>query len=474
MKRFISIMLCFVIVLTSGAISVFATDDIDSTNNATAAEADDTASQEAAEEVNPDAIDGSVLQANVADEDRGFAITWDKINGNKVTLSWTALANATYTLYIDNKPIETGLKDTEYQVTDLSIATHKAKVEAIVDETVKKSATISFEITDYVDDVEKLEAMSGYGSVSIYFTPVDGAVKYIIAKSTNKNAANFNADNSSNVTIAASKLTKVKEPWSGSKKYNVYKYTDSNSGTMTYYKVYAVSAGGAVSEASPVSGDKRVEYIKYKFTLKKNKTLTSHNASGGNKTVTFKKGTTFVSDGFGGGKYKFYYKIGGKSYYFYCNAVDCKNASAIYDKKNNYTRTEAENYVNEHKFTSSTNYLIFASLYTQHVYIFKGSKGNWTCFKDFESSSGAAYAATPSGTDKYLLTGSGSESNPGKKASRHNRKWWSPFSSWNSFHSKLTKQSLGSPASKGCIRLNVDDAYYIYKNIPVRTKCIVL
>lgn len=323
-------------------------------------------------------------------------------------------------------------------------------------------------------NVEHVAAYAGYGSVSVYWTPVSGAEKYIIYKGSSKAAVDTKVAEVKPGSYTK-QFTSVKPGKVNGYDNNIpfagYKYRDANNGKTAYYKVFAVK-GGKTSVASPVSGSQRVEYITYDFVLKTNKKLTSHD--GKKKTVRFKKGTKLTATGFGGGKFKFYYKVGGKSYYFYCNAISTKKAVAHYNRKSNYSRLSAQNYVNEWGYSSKTGYMIWASLYTQHIYIFKGSKGHWVCIKDFECSSGAARAASPSGAAKFLIKGPGTEAKPGKRAKRHNRKWWSPYSSWNSFHSKLPKQTLGYPASKGCIRCMQDDAYFIYKNIPVYTRVSVM
>ncbi len=388
-------------------------------------------------------------------------------DGGEGTLSWTGVEGATYDVFVDEAEDPISLEETTMTLTDLAVGLHTAKIIAKLGEEEPIEAIVEFNVPDYIADVEKLQAASGHGSVSIYWTPVEGAVAYIIAKSTNKNAENFNAENPYK-RISGSSLKSVKEPFAG------YKYTDKNTGKLTYYRVYAVNKNGTKSLASQTVSDSRVEYISYDFVLKKNKKLKSHNATGKQKTKTFKKGTKLHAHAFGGGKYKFYQTIGGKQYIFYCKSIDTKSNKAFYDKKMNYSRLEAENFVNEYKFSSSTKYLVWASLYTQHVYVFTGSTGKWDCVRDFECGSGSAKLASPSGTNKKIIKGPGTDKKPGKKKNRHSRKYWSPFSGWNSFHAKRPDQKLGYPASKGCIRSELADAKYLYDKVPVLSRVVVL
>lgn len=317
-----------------------------------------------------------------------------------------------------------------------------------------------------------VQAHHGYGSVYAYWAPVGNAARYEVYRNSSAGTAYIGTVNQND----GSHLRPA--PWNEAT--SAYFLKDANKGEEVSYTVYAVAADGTKSAAAVSNSASRIEYIKYKFTLKTKKTLKSHD--GKNKKHTFKKGTELIATGFGGGKYKFYYNIGGTDYYFYCTAISTKNNSAIYTRTLDYSITSAENYVNDKGLSSSTKYLIWTSLYTQHTFIFEGYKGHWNCIRDFEVGSGTAKAASPSGEDKFLIKGKGTEKSPGKKYYRkgHGRRYyWNPYSSWNSYHSvKMSKkgaplQTLGYPASKGCIRCPLDGAEFIY-NLPRLTRVVVL
>ncbi len=420
------------------------------------------------------------------DEDTAIA-TWGKVD------------NAVYTVSLDGVVVSDKQSDTSFRFTGLDKGSYKVSVDAYDEKgTLIAAGTASFTSAKRIAAVSKIDACAGYGSVSLYWSPVSDADKYIVCYGATKDRADidnkvaYRIEVTNNLKYTAKTwtyqimgLTKVVAPWDKAKKQKAFKLRIKNpgKGKNFYFRGYAVKKENGkqyISTDSAIDNASRVEYIKYKFTLKTIKKLKSHD--GKNKSYTFRKGQTLTASGFGGGKYKFYYKINGKEYYFYCNAISAKGASAIYNKTMDYSRTEAENYVNEKGFKSPTKYLIWASLYTQHTYIFSGSKGKWTCIRDFDVGSGTAREASPSGETKELIAGPGTEKKPGKKYSRkgHGRRYyWNPYSSWNSFHSvKMSKdgeplQTLGYPASKGCIRCPLADAKYIF-SLPRHSKVVVL
>lgn len=128
-----------------------------------------------------------------------------------------------------------------------------------------------------------------------------------------------------------------------------------------------------------------------------------------------------------------------------------------------YTTEVKENFVNKMGYSSKTKYLLFISCYTQKVYVFKGSKGNWDLQKTFKCCTGKASTRTPRGTFKLYK----------KAANGWCYKYVSYFKSRNSFHSRpYGSKTMGKPASNGCIRLYDNDAKYIYKSIPKNTTVV--
>ena len=145
--------------------------------------------------------------------------------------------------------------------------------------------------------------------------------------------------------------------------------------------------------------------------------------------------------------------------------------SGNYYTTKDYSKEAKEYYVNKLKPQSSTtDYLIWVSLYTQHVNIFKGSKGNWKLIHSYSCSSGKNSTPTPVGN----LT-----------VTKKDGTWW--FSNYychhvtnidesRAFHSRPTNYdntihdyAMGKPASNGCIRMTDEGCTWIYNNIPVGT-----
>lgn len=255
-----------------------------------------------------------------------------------------------------------------------------------------------------------------------------------------------------------------------------------------YYRVLSVSVTDVRSpKPAEVSGTS-IRPMYESITFKESVTLSSHD--GKNRSVKFKGGQTVIAQGFGGGKYEFWYN----GNYFYVNYVRVKNCKADYQPNKYgtsktysgiwamqnyasaaggteyyqglryYDRTSAEYFVNALAKTSRTKYLIWVSTYTQHLYVFQGSKGNWKLIKDWECSTGAGESPTPTGFNKQLER---------KVSYRHGVKWWCPFQTWNSIHGKLSSWYMGGPASNGCVRNFDPNAKWVYDNCPNGTALIV-
>ncbi len=252
-----------------------------------------------------------------------------------------------------------------------------------------------------------------------------------------------------------------------------------------YYRVFAVKNGLKSISAQTASGT-CVRPMYERVTFKRAISLKSH---GGRKAkVKFKKGQTVVAQGFGGGKYRFWYN----GSYFYASYTRVRNCRAYYQtnsvangKKysgiwgwmnyasNNvtsykgirfYDKISAENFVNHSGQSSRTGYLIWVSTYTQHMYIFQGSRGNWKLIKDWEVSTGAAKSPTPTGFGKKIH----------KKLKKHSGiKWWSPFQTMNSIHGQRSSYSFGSPQSNGCVRNFDNNAKWVYNACKKGTGVIV-
>lgn len=162
-------------------------------------------------------------------------------------------------------------------------------------------------------------------------------------------------------------------------------------------------------------------------------------------------------------------KIKDKKYKFSNKGVCLGEYVAMDDKANNYS--------------SPTKYLILVNKTTHKVGIYKGKKGSWTRIKYWDCTTGAPGTRTPSGN--FLIGPSGGK--PFHQLyfdSAAIRCWYATriVGGYN-FHSVLyTQQSsprtiangrLGYNLSHGCIRLKLDNAKWLYKTIPAKTRCVI-
>ena len=139
-------------------------------------------------------------------------------------------------------------------------------------------------------------------------------------------------------------------------------------------------------------------------------------------------------------------------------------------------------------YSSGTNYLILVDKSTFKVRVYKGSKGNWTRIKDWDCTHGGS--DTPNGVftiDDHVT--------------KRDATWgWADFdfssaafachiSAGNYFHSilfnkgtrgnpyeqswKILDDELRTTYSHGCIRLELENAEWVWDNIPFGTKVVV-
>jgi len=111
------------------------------------------------------------------------------------------------------------------------------------------------------------------------------------------------------------------------------------------------------------------------------------------------------------------------------------------------------------------------------VYIFNGENKDWKLIKTYLATIGKKETPTLTGMFTIKVKGAGySKTNEGFKV-----KWYTQFYQNYLFHSILFNLDgtiydgrLGMALSDGCIRLNEEDAKYIFDNIPSGTLVIIL
>ena len=132
----------------------------------------------------------------------------------------------------------------------------------------------------------------------------------------------------------------------------------------------------------------------------------------------------------------------------------------------------------ENNQTSRTNYIMVVDRATHRVGVFKGKKNNWSNVKYYKCCVGKSSTPTISGT--YDVGVKGKYFDTGTKG----RCWYYTQISGNYlFHSviydrqstpkHIIDNSMDAAVSHGCVRLDLDNAKWIYDNIPKNTKVII-
>ena len=142
------------------------------------------------------------------------------------------------------------------------------------------------------------------------------------------------------------------------------------------------------------------------------------------------------------------------------------------------TQQEKEIFVNYKGYSSSSKYLIWVNIGTQHIAVFQGSKGNWKMIRSGLVSTGIK-DNTPRGIwqTTYKQTGWFYNTYCVKPVVRF-------YGGGFAMHSRLYKpgtttllsgnsNGIGYPLSHGCVRMQADDIQWIYDNVPNGTTVVV-
>lgn len=146
-----------------------------------------------------------------------------------------------------------------------------------------------------------------------------------------------------------------------------------------------------------------------------------------------------------------------------------KTKNNIMTLKNNSSNSNTAVCINGKTLKSATNFLIYVDTNNQKTNVFSNTNGQWNLSKSISCSTGKSGSETPSGTYKVNYRGTWFYSNKYSEGA----KYWVSFYGNYLFHSlpmdinkKIVDYTLGKPASHGCVRLPVEDAKWIYNNIP--------
>ena len=319
--------------------------------------------------------------------------------------------------------------------TEEAAATEVTQQEAALDTATADTTEPEEPAVEKVDPVTGLEIFSSSNSVVLLWDKVADNDVYYLVNGQRVNPTEYNGKN----------------------RYDLGGLAEGQTASAT---VVACKEGMENSDSVATRACQAVRTIRYRVRIKKGGTLKSH--GGPSRTIRVYKNEYIDCYGFGGGKYIF--ERDGSI--FYCNKSRTNKRSCIYTSAWSYSPQEAEFFVNARGLASGTGSLVWINTYTQTMYMFNGSAGNWHCVLARKCSTGKAASPTPTGV-------SGQKTIWKKITKRHGIKWWSPFSQINSIHSKKAKWRMGAPKSNGCVRNYVDVAYAVYVGAPIGTKVLV-
>ena len=324
------------------------------------------------------------------------------------------------------------------KVSGLDAATaYTFKVKETTD---NKTNTAEAKTKKAVSNVKDFKALSSKDSVILKWKKVKNATGYTIKWKSGKKSGTF----------------KIK---SGSTHKYVHKLPEALRCKKIKYTIVANRNGyGSSGEKTKATGE-AVRTMHLSMYLNQNRVLTSHDKA--KVTRTFKKGTKIDAYGYNGGRYVFDYK--GHTFFVKRYSASGQDYSQL-DLDKEYTKEEAESFVNKVGLSSSTKNLIWVNTYTQTLYIFQGSKGKWKQIKGpWEVSTGQAKTPTSTGLTRVRSKSRGCY-DPFPQTP-----YWCVCAQF-SIHGKAPYYpAMGAPASHGCVRNWTKNAYWMYLNIPIGT-----
>lgn len=161
----------------------------------------------------------------------------------------------------------------------------------------------------------------------------------------------------------------------------------------------------------------------------------------------------------------------------YLASIGSDNSENLVSTSTELLQSITSNTINTLNIESLTSYLIYVNLSDQLTYIYNGSVNNWNIIKSFKCSTGIDEEKTPTGVFDVRERGDWFYSDKYEQGG----KYWVQFYGDYLFHSvpynedqsEVIDNTLGTPASHGCIRLKTEDAKWIYDNIESGTKVII-
>jgi len=134
-------------------------------------------------------------------------------------------------------------------------------------------------------------------------------------------------------------------------------------------------------------------------------------------------------------------------------------------------KSNAETILNSKGLSSRTKYFIVIDIKNQRVYTFSGYKKHWKLIRSMLCATGKP--STPTVRGVFSVKDKGSMFRAGRNTIC---KYYTQFYGNYLFHTilldnngRIQDPTLGTPVSHGCVRLSIENAKYIYYNIPYGT-----
>lgn len=152
-----------------------------------------------------------------------------------------------------------------------------------------------------------------------------------------------------------------------------------------------------------------------------------------------------------------------------------KNTAAPGNVKDHYREKKYDEMeLKANIYSSLTPYLILVNRSVHKVYVFQGRMGNWKKIREWYCGDGAASTPTVEGTFKVQNRGYYFDSGAARCY------WWTQFYGNYLFHSVLYNKNgtlmdgrVGMALSHGCVRLEINNAKWIYDTIPSGSTVVV-
>ena len=292
---------------------------------------------------------------------------------------------------------------------------------------------------------------TGSGTVSLAWGKAKNATGYAVLR----------YDSTKKAYVELSKTKKLKVTVKGLKNGEENKFI-----VRAYRSVKGVTVWGKDSSAIKFTTKALSAAVKSirsaYYTAKLRRTVVVPNLTT-KKNQTLKKGLKVVVNAKSGRYVTGYVTSGGKK-----NKVKIKRSDLQYTgldalRKNDYSKSVKQEFVNSKGYRSNTKWLIWISQYKCTVNVFKGKQWNWKLVKEFPCIVGKWSTRTPNGVHRIIY-----KSRYGKYGGVYIR-----FTQGgNAFHRRVDGTKLGRAASHGCIRMSDSALLYLYNNCPTGTAVI--